>query len=129
MTLPAQARIEATPTFVRDVRTAQAFLVEQDASAAPARDQALLLQLKEARGHLAWNPSAGRPARFLESRSAQGRTLAAHAKALAAQHGVPQLRELVVKPYVLLYAHSAERVVLLALKHERQLSFSLDEPA
>jgi hypothetical protein len=36
---------------------------------------------------------------------------------------VPGLRELVVKPYILLCAHSADRVVLLALKHERQLVF------
>ncbi|GAP34714.1 hypothetical protein ABXN37_06060 [Piscinibacter sakaiensis] len=49
--------------------------------------------------------------------------MAARAKGLAAVHGVPELRELVVKPCVLLYAHSADRVVLLALKHERQLVF------
>ena len=44
---------------------------------------------------------------------------------LAAAHGVPHLRELVVKPYVLLYAHGQDRVVLLALKHQRELQFHL----
>jgi hypothetical protein len=46
-------------------------------------------------------------------------------RALAAAQGVPELRELILRPYVLLYAHSASRVVLLALKHERQLEFQL----
>lgn len=53
--------------------------------------------------------------------------MAARAAALAVAHGVPQLRELVVKPYVLLYAHGEDRVLLLALKHERQLVFKLDQ--
>ncbi len=47
--------------------------------------------------------------------------MASRALALAAAHGVPELRELFVKPCVLLYACSADRVLLLALKHERQL--------
>lgn len=53
----------------------------------------------------------------------QAQSMARHATALATQHGVPELRELVVTPYVLLYAHSTDRVVLLGLKHERQLAF------
>lgn len=69
--------------------------------------------------------AAGRPARFLDARSAQGHSLAARAVALAAEHGVPALRELVPKPYVVLYAHGNDRVVLLGLKHERQLLFQL----
>ena len=51
--------------------------------------------------------------------------MAARAMDLAAVNGVPELRELVVKPYVLLYAHGKDRVVLLALKHERELTFHL----
>jgi hypothetical protein len=70
---------------------------------------------------------SGRPARFLAAKSGQGLALASRAKDLAAGHGVPELRELVVKPYVLLYAHSTDCVVLLALKHERQLGFHLSK--
>jgi hypothetical protein len=126
--LPANARIQAAQTFVRDVRSAHEFLFQQDPASAEERYGQLLRHLKEARGHLRWNPEAGRPARFLQAQSAQGRALAARAAAVAAAHGVPQLRELVVKPYILLYAHGAGRVLLLALKHERQLLFKLDEP-
>lgn len=126
MPLPVNARIQAAQSFVRNVRSAHEFLHQQDSSSAEMRYGALLVRLKEAREHLRWNPAAGRPARFLDAHSAQGQTMAARAVALAAAHGVPQLRELVVKPYVLLYAHGNDRVVLLALKHEWQLVFQLE---
>lgn len=125
MSLPVNARIQAAQSFVRTVRSAHEFLHQQDSTSADVRYGALLVRLKEARGHLRWNPAAGRPARFLAAHSAQGQAMAARAVALAAAHGVPELRELVVKPYVLLYAYGIDRVVLLALKHERQLVFQL----
>jgi hypothetical protein len=123
--LPVDARIQAAQSFVRSLQSAHEFLCEQDSLSAERRHQALLLQLKEARQHLRWNPAAGRPARFLRAQSAQGQSMAARATALAAAYGVPELRELVIKPYVLLYAHGNDHVVLLALKHERQLVFQI----
>ena len=125
MSLPVNARIQAAQSFGRNVLSAEEFLNQQDSTGAEARYGALLARLKEAREHLRWKPATGRPARFLRAHSAQGQAMAARATALAAAHGVPQLRELVVKPYVLLYAHSNDRVVLLALKHEHQLVFQL----
>jgi hypothetical protein len=100
-------------------------LQQQDSTRSKPRYAELIARLKDVREHLRWNPAAGRPARFLQARSAQGRAMAARAKALAAAHGVSELRELVVKPYVLLYAHGTDRVVLLALRHERELAFQV----
>lgn len=126
MPLPVYARIQAAQSLVRNLRSIQEFLRQQDGASAEERYEALLAKLKEAREHLRWNPAAGRrPARFLQARSMQGRALAARAQALAAAQGVPELRELVVRPYVVLYAHSHDRVVLLAMKHERELEFQL----
>jgi hypothetical protein len=125
MPLPVNARIEAAQSFISNVRAAREFLQEQDSASSEDRYAALLARLKEARDHLRWNPAAGRPARFLEAQSMQGQAMAARARALAAARGVPELRELVVKPYVLLYAHGEDRVVLLALKHERELRFQI----
>ncbi len=125
MSLPVNARVQAAQSFIRNVRSVQEFQHQQDSSSAEARYGALLARLKEVREYLRWNPAAGRPARFLQMHSAQGQAMAARAVALAVAHEVPQLRELVVKPYVVLYAHSEDRVVLLALKHERQLVFEL----
>lgn len=126
MALPVNARLQAAQSFVRDVRSVHESLLQQDPVSAGERYGLLLRRLKEAREHLRWNPAAGRPARFLQAQSMQGRALAARAVALAAAHGAPELRELVAKPYVLLYAHGNDRVLLLALKHERQLMFKLD---
>jgi hypothetical protein len=123
--LPANARIQAAQSYIRSVRAAHEFLRERDEDRVDESYAALLGKLKEAHEHLRSNPAMGRPARFLELQSAQGRALASRAIAVAAAHGVPQLRELVVRPYVLLYAHGADRVVLLSLKHERQLHFDL----
>ena len=125
MALPAHAQVQAAISYIRNVRAAEDFFVLQDASCAPARYAALLKELKKGREHLAWNPTSGRPARFLQLRSAQGQAVGARALALAQAHGVPNLRELVAKPYVVLYAHSDVRVVLLAMKHERELTYSL----
>lgn len=127
MSLPGNATVQAAQSYVLNVRAAYEFLVQHHAASADARYAALLAQLKEARDLLRWNPASGRPARFLAAKSGQGRASASRAKELAAAHGVPELRELVVKPYVLLYAHSADRVVLLALKHQWQLVFQMPE--
>lgn len=127
MSLPVNATVQAAQSCVLNVRAAYEFLLQQDAASADARYAALLAQLKQARDLLRWNPASGRPARFLQAKSGQGRASVSRARALAAAHGVPELRELVVKPYVLLYAHGVERIVLLALKHERQLVFLMPE--
>lgn len=98
---------------------------QQDAVGADARYARLLAQIAEARELLRWNPEAGRPARLLQSQSFQGRAVAERARDLAEAQGLPDLRELIIKPYVLLYAHGRDLIVLLALKHERQLVFRL----
>ncbi|HEY9106191.1 MAG TPA: type II toxin-antitoxin system RelE/ParE family toxin [Roseateles sp.] len=125
MPLAAHARLQAAQSFIRDVRASGEFMQRQDGATADARYEKLLSQLDEARQLLRWNPGAGRPARFLQAQSFQGRALAERARSQAEALGLPDLRELIIKPYVLLYAHGPDRVVLLALKHERQLSFSL----
>jgi hypothetical protein len=39
------------------------------------------------------------------------------------------LRELVLARHVVLYAHSKSEVVLLSLRHERQLGYGLPKPS
>ena len=73
---------------------------------------------------LAWSPASGRPARFLDSISAQARLRLAAVLQSAQLAGVPQLREYVMGSHVVLYAHSDTEVVLLALKHHRQLTYT-----
>jgi hypothetical protein len=72
---------------------------------------------------LSWSPAGGHPARFLTGRSAQARLRAQVVQQLAAQAGLPTLREYIVSRHIALYAHSETEVVMLALKHQRQLSY------
>ena len=48
MPLPANARVQAAQSFVRNVRSAQDFLQQQDSVRADARYAALLARLNEA---------------------------------------------------------------------------------
>lgn len=124
MTLPGNARVEAAPNFLSNLASVHAFFAQQDAASADARLAKLKAELRETIQILAWSPASGRPARFLTAKSAQARLKTAAIEALAAQAGLPHLREFIVGQHIVLYAHSETEVVLLALKHQRELVFS-----
>jgi hypothetical protein len=123
MTLPERASVAAAPNFLANLEAARLFLVEQDATSAAERFRKLKQELREMVSVLSWSPAGGRPARFLTSRSVQARLRAESIKNLAAQVGLPSLREFVLGQYMVLYAHAETEVVLLALKHQRQLIY------
>jgi hypothetical protein len=100
-------------------------MAEQDAGSAPARFNRLQSELVKARGLLSFAPTSGRPARFLDAKTGWGRFQAQQAVQLARALGMPELRELVLARHVVLYAHSERDVLLLALRHERQLAYRL----
>jgi hypothetical protein len=62
----------------------------------------------------------------LSGRSVQARLRVEAVQQIAAQAGLPYLREYIINRHVVLYAHSATDVVLLALKHQRQLTYSAE---
>jgi plasmid stabilization system protein ParE len=123
MALPANARVEAAPNFLSNLELAHQFFQEQDADSAPERFRKLKEDLRDTVGILSWSPAAGRPARFLTGRSAQARLRAEAVQQLAIQAALPNLRECIVGQHIVLYAHSEVEVVLLALKHQRQLTY------
>jgi len=123
MNLPLNARVEAAPYFLSNLEAAQRFFVEQDADSASERLRRLKAELREMIAVLGWSPASGHPARFLSGRSAQARLRADAVQQLAAQAGLPTLREYLVSHHIVLYAYSKTEVVLLALKHQRQLTY------
>jgi hypothetical protein len=125
MSLPVGARVRAVPNFLSCLDAALEFMREQDTRSAPDRFAHLQSALVRARALLRFAPTSGRPARLLEARTGWGRFQAEQARHLAAQLGLPELRELVVMRHVLLYAHAEREVMLLSLRHERQLSYRL----
>lgn len=116
-------QVSAAPHFASCIESVRAFMVEQDAATASARFARLKSDLREMKTLLAWSPAGGRPARFLQPNSAQARLRLAAVQRLALSAGLPNLREYVVGSHVVLYAHSDTEVVLLALKHYRQLTY------
>jgi hypothetical protein len=125
VSIPVNARVRAVPNFLACLRAARDFMAEQDAASAPARFNALQAELVKARGLLSFSPESGRPARFLEAKTGWGRFQANQATELARALGMPGLRELVLARHLLLYAHSEREVLLLSLRHERQLRYLL----
>ena len=125
MTIPVNASIRAVPNFLACLRPVRSFMVEQDADSASERFEKLQATIVKARALLAFAPTSGRPARLLEARTGWGRFQAQQAVQLAQALGMPELREVVVARHVLLYAHSERHVVLLSLRHKRQLSYRL----
>jgi hypothetical protein len=124
VSIPVNARVRAVPNFRVCLRAAQGFMVDQDAPSAPARFEKLQVELVRARSLLVFAPTSGRPARFLEAKTGWGQFQAQQARQFAKTLGMPDLRELVLARHVLLYAHSEREVVLLSLRHERQLGYS-----
>lgn len=124
MTLPVNARVEAAPNFLKNMEAAHQFFIVQDADSAAERLRKLKAELREVIAVLSWSPAGGQPARFLAGRSVQARLRVEAVQQLAQQAGLPHLREYVVGRHIVLYAHSEIEVVLLAIKHQRQLQTS-----
>ena len=126
MTLPVNARVEAAPNFLSNLDAAHQFFIVQDPDSASLRLRKLKAELREMVAILSWSPATGHPARFMAGRSAQARLRVEVVQKLAADAGLPFLREYVVSNHVVLYAHSDVEVVLLAIKHQRQLIYSAE---
>ena len=123
MQRPVNAQVSAAPNFAASLQAVHAFMVAQDAASAPARLVQLKRDLREMKTLLAWSPASGRPARLLRANSVQARFRLAAVQQLAQSAGLPHLREYVIGSHVVLYAHSDTEVVLLSLKHHRQLTY------
>lgn len=100
-------------------------MLAQDVPSMPARFAKLQAELERGRALLRFSPSSGRPARFLNATTGWGQFQAEQARQLARSAAMPDLRELVLARHVVLYAHSETEVVLLAMRHERQLAYQL----
>lgn len=124
MALPFNAKVEAAPNFLANLDAAHRFFQLQDADSADARLAKLKADLREMVVILSWSPASGRPARFFAAKSAQAKLKTDAVIRLAEQAQLSHLREYIVGQHIVMYAHSENSVVLLALKHQRQLVYS-----
>ena len=126
MALAINNRVEAAPNFLANLDATHEFFRIQDRESADLRLAKLKADLRQMVEILAWFCASGRPARFLGAKSVQAKLKTASVLQLAEQAGLPHLREFIVGQHIVLYAHSATEVVLLALKHQRQLIYSAE---
>jgi hypothetical protein len=126
MARPLNANVEAAPNFIANLEAAHQFFILQDADSADTRLARLKEDLKEMVSVLQLYPAGGRPARFMAATSMQARLRLQAVLNLADQAGLPNLREYVVGRHIVLYAHAETEVVLLSIKHQRQLVYSAD---
>lgn len=124
MARPPHARLGAAPDFATPLAQAHAFFAVQDADTTHPRCNQLNAELRDMKRVLSGSPVSARSDRFLNSRSSQAKTRTAQIVQLAAQAGLPFLREDAVAQHVALDAHAEADVVWLALKHHRQLAYS-----
>ncbi len=124
MSLADKVRTDATPNFLAHPEAAHLFFIAQDAESAAQSFRKLKAELRDMIAVVSWSPASSCPARFLTGRSAQARLRADAVKQLAEKAGLPNLREYVLGQRIALYAHSEAEMVLLALKHQRRLSYS-----
>ncbi len=118
--------VKFTANFERNLDDIEHFLT---AAEAPQAFDGLLDELLDTViPNLERFPEMGRPflARQARSVEATNALTALRAKLLALTQDTDALREYLLKDYLLLYARIGGAIYLLAIRHQRQLSFDFD---
>lgn len=122
-----RSHVKLTANFERNLEEIEAFLLEVEA---PQAFDALLNELSDSLiPNLERFPDMGRlfltqPARSVEVMNGIERLR----QQLLAFNKKSELRECVMKDYVLLYLRTIDTVYLLSIRHQRQLAFYVGEP-
>ncbi len=119
-------RIEFAQSFADRLSEVEAFIQGQDESSAPERIEDLHTEVLRFVDLVKLHPAIGRRAELLGARSAEGQKRLLDVLQLALETGLPDLREYVLRAHVLLYAHSSSRVLMLSIRHQRELSYTQD---
>ena len=117
-------RVDFAETFEARLEAISEFMLEQDSLSAPQRMDDLWEQIFRFRDLVMVHPELGRPAGFLAAQTIEGQTRLDRLKRLAIEAGVPDFREYVLRAHVILYAHSETRVVVLSIRHQRELGYA-----
>ena len=72
---------------------------------------------------VALHPKIGRPAGVLAANSIEGQSRLERVLRLAGEASLPELREYVMRSYLILYAHSDTHVLLMSIRHQRELGY------
>jgi plasmid stabilization system protein ParE len=115
--------VDFAETLEERLETIQEFMLQQDVSSAPDRVEQLWSEIYRFGDLVALHPKIGRPAGALSARSFEGKVRLERVLRLAAEAGLPELREYVLRSHLILYAHSDTHVLLLSIRHQRELGY------
>ncbi|WP_179196409.1 hypothetical protein [Caballeronia sordidicola] len=98
-------------------------MLAQDVESAAARTEQLWGEIYRFGDLVALHPKIGRPAGLLAAGSIEGQLRLDRVLRLASEANLPELREYVLRTHLILYAHSDTHVLLLSIRHERELGY------
>jgi len=106
------------------MRALEAFILDQDPASAASRIEVLHDEVLRFIDIVKLHPKIGRPATMLAAASIEGHQRLERVLQLANEAGLPWLREYVLRGHLLLYAHSESRVLMLSIRHQRELGYA-----
>ena len=116
--------VDFAETLEERLETIQEFMFQQDPVSAPDRIEQLWSEIYCFGDLVALHPKIGRPAGALAAISIEGQVRLARVLRLAVEAGLPELREYVLRSHLMLYAHSNTNVLLLSIRHQRELGYA-----
>ena len=116
--------VDFAETLEERLETIQEFLLVQDLSSAAGRMEDLMSEIYRFGDLVAIHPKIGRPAGVLAANSVEGQSRLERVLRLASEANLPELREYIMRSYLILYAHSDTRVLLLSIRHQRELGYA-----
>ena len=116
--------VDFAETLEERLETIQEFLLVHDVSSAAGRMEDLMSEIYRFGDLVAIHPKIGRPAGVLATNSVEGQSRLERVLRLASQANLPELREYIMRSHLILYAHSDTRVLLLSIRHQRELGYA-----
>jgi hypothetical protein len=116
-------RVDFAESFGERLRVLEEFMLAQDPDSASARIEDLQQEVLRFIDLVKLHPKIGRPAGMLAANSAEGQWRLERVLQLASDTGMPELREYVLHAHLALYAHSDSRVLMLSIRHQRELGY------
>jgi hypothetical protein len=116
-------RVDFAETFEERLETIQEFMLAQNVGSAAERTEQLWGEIYRFGDLVALHPKIGRPAGLLAAGSVEGQLRLDRVLRLASEANLPELREYVLRTHLILYAHSDTHVLLLSVRHQRELGY------
>ena len=118
--------VDVADSFGEALDAVEVFMFVQDEGSAARRSDQLEGEIIELIERLEQYPKIGRRADFYAVTSDASQAWLKKVEQLAAQAQMQEFRESVLSSYLVLYACSDRRVILLSIRHEREAKYGPD---